>query len=320
MSIACELDQTVHVSREALHQHLRGKLKQETYYLKYHPRFDLADGRPIPFKNVEQYLSQDFVDKNSMNRWLKADSAAARTWAIDWLVKRRVEKNLIYAPSEVELRTLMAPSMAYYSKIVNGGYYSKIVELGFQPRYTDEFPRPIALPNNATIICDTREKTPLKLSIPTIIDTLNVGDYALGAAWDKGIRIERKSLSDFCGTLSDRDILDKEGNPSGQTPLRRFDAELARAEKAGLYVVMAIEVDINSAQSFDYLPYMRHVKASPAYIFKNLRDLLVKYPLTFQAIFIDGRVEMAIKIHNIFQLGEQVKRLDLQWLLAKGEL
>ena len=315
--LICELDQTRHDSRESLHKHLKGKLRQDSYYQTYHPRFDLADGRPIPFKTVDQYLSSDFVDKNSLKKWLKTDSPEARTWAIGWLKRRKDEKSLVYAPSEVKLRTLMAPSMDYYNRI--GGYYTIAKGLGFKDRYTDEAPVFAPLPDTASFIADTREQSPINLPFKTARGTLNVGDYALAAPHDNGIRVERKSLSDFCGTLSDRAIL-KKGQPSDQTPLKRFEAELTRAQTANLYVVMAVECDINTAQSFSYLPHMRHVKASPAYILKNLRDLLVKYPLHFQAVFIDGRIDMAQKIPRIFQLGEQVKRLDLQHLLEKGVL
>jgi hypothetical protein len=317
MSIICLLDQTTHETREDLHAHLRGKLKQESYYLTYHPRVDLADGRPIPFKNVDQYLSSDFVDKNSLKKWLKAGSSAAKDWAIEWLKKRKAEKGLIYAPSETELRTLMAPTMEYYDKI--GGYYNIAKSLGFQDRYTSETPVFNTFSESVSFIQDTREQDPIKLSFATTKATLNVGDYALSAPYDKGIRIERKGLGDFAGTLSDRQIIRK-GEPTGQTPLRRFEMELQRAQEANLYVVMAIEANINDAQRFDYLPQTRWIKTSPHYIFKNLRDLLVKYPLHFQAVFIDGRIDMAQKIPRILQLGEQVKKIDLQYALEQGIL
>lgn len=318
MSITCLLDQTTHASRENLHTHLRGKLKQESYYVTYHPRFDLADGRPIPFKNVDQYLSSDFVDKNSLKRWLKADSPEARTWAIGWLYRRKEEKGLVYAPSEVELRTLMAPSMEYYER--NGGYYTLTESLGFKSRYSSGIPVFNALPDDVSFIQDNREQTPISLPFKTVKGTLNVGDYALTTAHDNGIRIERKALGDFANTLSDRELVDKDKNPTGQTPLRRFEAELIRAQEAGLYVVMTIEANINDAQSFNHLPQTRWIKASPHYIFHNLRELLVKYPLHFQAVFIDGRIDMAQKIPRIFQLGQQVKKLDLQYLLQQDIL
>lgn len=318
MSLTCLLDQTTHATREDLHAHIRRfKLKQEDYYITYHPRFDRADGRPIPFKTVDQYLSQDFVDKNSLKKWLKTGTPETIEWAKTWMHQRKCDKQLIYAPSQVELRTLPGPAMTYYEGI--GGYYNVAKAMGFASRYCDDAPVFADLPD-ATIICDTREQTPVQLACAMERDTLNVGDYALKSPHDLGIRIERKSLGDFCGTLSDRPVRGKDGEPTGQTPLRRFDAELARAEKQSLYVVMMVEASISDVQSFDHLPQTRWIRAKPAYILKNLRDLLTKYPLTFQALFVDGRIEMAQKLPRVLKLGCQVKSLDAQWLYEKGLL
>lgn len=319
MPLLCHLDQTTHASREDLHVYIRRfKLRQEDYYLTYHPRKDLADGRPIPFKTVDQYLSQDFVDKNSMNRWLKTGTPETATWLREWLHRRKCEKQLIYAPSQVELKTLSGPSMGHFEAL--GGYYEVCRDMGFATRFCNDTPLFTLLPSDATIICDTREQNPVNLAVPMERGTLNVGDYALKSPHDYGIRIERKSLSDFCGTLSDRPVRGKDGEPTGQTPLNRFDAELTRAEKQGLYVVMVVEASLSDAQSFDHLPQTRWVRAKPAYILKNLRDLLVKYSLTFQALFVDGRIEMAQKLPKLFQLGHQVKSLDLQFLYERGLL
>ena len=79
-----------------------------------------------------------------------------------------------------------------------GGYYGITRALGFADRYK-EFSAFQAnpLPADCKIIQDTRESTPIKLSIPTIEDTVSVGDYRLADPHDNKIRIERKSLADF---------------------------------------------------------------------------------------------------------------------------
>jgi hypothetical protein len=137
-----------------------------------------------------------------------------------------------------------------------------------------------------------------------------------------GIRIERKSLPDFCGTMSGRKVeyANKKKAARIDSSLDRFDRELARAKEAGLYVVMMVEADINDANSIGYLPQTKHVKASASYILHNLRELLVKYPLTFQAIFVAGRTEMVRVMSKVFELGEQVKSTDLQFALEEGRL
>jgi hypothetical protein len=83
---------------------------------------------------------------------------------------------------------------------------------------------------------------------------------------------------------------------------------------------MMVESDINEAQSFNYLPHMKRVKATSTYIMHNLRELLVRYPLHFQAVFVKGRKEMARAAMKVLAMGERVKRVDLQLGYEKGEL
>ncbi len=68
------------------------------------------------------------------------------------------------------------------------------------------------------------------------------------------------------------------------------------------------------------MPQTRHVKASPEYLLHNLRDLLQRYPLSFQVLFCDGRVEMAAKMLRVFELGAQVRETDLQFAVEEGLL
>lgn len=328
-------DGVTHESLDTLHAHLkRFRLSRERYYHQYYPRKDPITGALIPFRDLDQYLSQDFADKNTLRRWLKDNPEKGLQWAKDWLARRKEEKALVYAPSQVELRTLCCPSMPYYQKTAarEGGYYGITTALGYSPRYTNETPSFTVLPQDAVIVQDTREQSPISLPRPTLKATVNVGDYALAAPYDQGVRIERKSLNDWCGTLSGRKVERKtKGRAKGKRPapeagtvedsaLERFDRELARAQEQGLYVVMMVEDSLAHAQAFDRLPHMRHVKASPQYLLRNLRDLLVKYPLTFQCVFVEGRIEMARAMMRVFELGAQVKRIDLQHAYEEGRL
>jgi hypothetical protein len=326
--IVCQFDQTQHESREALHAYIRRfKLSRERYYKTYYPRYDLLTGEPIPFKDVEQYLTADFANKVNLKKWFKEQSPEkSLAWSKAWLTHRKEDKGLVYAPSQIELRTLCCPSMPYYEAAAKseGGYYGVTEALGFKSRYTLAAPVFATLPSDAAIICDTREQLPLKFSVQTIRQTLNVGDYAISPPYDRGVRIERKSMSDFCSTLSDRKIILKGGRNSENTvedsAYLRFDREIHRATDAGLYVVMIVEVKISEALHFDYLPQTKWVKATPSHIFKNLRDLLIKYPLSFQALFVDGRKEMADKTIKILQLREETKKIDLQFAYEGGYL
>lgn len=301
----CHLDGSVHDSVAGLHAVLkRFRVKQSDYWHEYAPRYNVATGGLIPYKTYDQYVSQDLESKTELKAWIKSDPVRAREWAIEWLRRRRTDKHLTYAPSQVELRTLMCPSMPYYDSV--GGYYAITRELGYQDRY-DDVPLLFApLSADATIIQDTREQNPLKLAARTEIKKLDVGDYALAAPHDQGIYIERKSLCDMAGTLC-------KGNA-------RFRRELERATKRGHYLIMLVESTVSDAQSLEYLPQTKHVRASSTFVAKQLRDLLTDFPFSFQAVFVDGRVEAARTVVKLFQLGAQVKTTDLQSRYERGEI
>ena len=325
MSIVCAFDQTVHATRESLHEHLRDfRISQQRYYQTYEPRYDLVTNELIPFRSYEQYINTDFVSKNTLKKWLQANPEKGFEWSKAWLSKRKEAKGLVYAPPQVELRTLCCPSMPYFNEIgkSEGGYYSIAAALGFKPRYKAATPTFSPLASDAVILQDTREQLPVKFTRSVKVETLDVGDYALDKPYDKGVRIERKSLGDWAGTLSARAMVRKgKKKTTVWSNFERFDKELARAVEQDLYVVMVVEASINEAQSLNYLPQYKWIKASSEYLFHNLRELLTKYPLNFQAVFIDTKKhKVADKMTRIFELGEQVKTLDLQYLYEENEV
>ncbi len=325
MSVTCLADQSVHPDRDALHKHLRKlRLKQEEYYNLHEPRLDRCTGEPIPYKApTERYLKTEFATKHTLKRWIRSDVPEAREWALNWLRKRREEKGLVYPPSQVELRSLMCPTIPYYDFI--GGYNTICAEMGYTIRY-DETLDETSLPANAVIIEDTREQQPLIVPFKTVQQKLNCGDYALAPPHDRGVYIERKSLPDFVSTASERKIERKSGDDSN---LDRFTRELERAEEEGRYVIMLVEADINDALGFNFLPQFTRrfgqrfdVKtrrmvpceyrgAMPDHIFKNLRDLIVRFP-GFQVLFVKSRDEAANAVVKLLAAGESVKRVDLQ--------
>ncbi len=327
MTYTCAIDNTPHESLDALHAYVKGgwRLSAKSYWTLYAPRVDRCTGEPIPFKDAEQYLAADFVSKVTLKRWLKEQPReVGLQWAKDWLAKRRESKALTYAPSQAELRMLCTPSMPFYESVAaaEGGYYGVTAALGFKPRYSKTPLTFTPLPRDAIVVQDSREQTPVKLSCATQIGALDVGDYALAQPhYDKGIRIERKSLSDFCGTLSGRKQVRKGKTVTTEwSNLERFDRELARATEANLYVVMMVESPLNHVYAIRSMPQTRHVKAAPEYLLHNLRDLLVRYPHSFQVLFCDGRVDMATKMLRVFELGAQVRETDLTFAAEEGLL
>jgi hypothetical protein len=320
MSIICAIDNTEHSDLDALHEYIKPLMKRENYYRKYHPRHDLLTGEPIPFKTVEQYLTTDFLQHSNMRKWVKNNPEKGKRWAINWLKNRKEAKNLIYAPSQAELRSLCCPSMPYYDSI--GGYYEITRSLGFKDRYIEQNPEFLYDISDATLIQDTREQTPLRFSVKTDVRKLDYGDYGLSAPHDKGVYIERKSLNDFVSTVNTRVNVrkNKKKDDTEFSNFDRFHRELARATEAGHYIVMLVESPITDALAFDELVWMKHGKATPAYVWHHLRELLNAFPLSFQVVFANGRQDAARKMVRIFQMGEQVKKVDLEYAAEKGLL
>ena len=303
MSVICKVDGKEFKDEKSLHLALRGYgLNKEKYYHQYYPKKDLLTGETINFKTKEQYLNSDFNDKNNMKKWLKSQPLEnSKEYCVDLLKKRKKDKNLIYSPCQIELRTIMSPSIVFYNKIFDD-YYDVCSSLGLENKFIH--PKNISnqfnfkLNKNDTIYVDTREQNWLKFNIPFEIKTLPYGDYTCSND-NCNCYIERKSLSDFISTLS-------VGN------LERFKKEIEKARQNQSYLVVVIEEKLQSALSFQYLPHIsKKIKATPEFIFHNVRSLLQEYD-NLQFLFVDGREEMKRTIEAVLASKCFYKRVDLQ--------
>jgi hypothetical protein len=303
MSVICKIDGKEFKDEKSLHLALKGYgLNKVKYYQTYYERRDLLTNELINFKTKEQYLNSDFNDKNNMKKWLKEQPTdKAQQYCKQLLVKRKESKNLIYSPTQVELRTIMAPSIVFYNKIFQD-YYDVCSDIGLENKFIhpklvkDNFKN--KLTQKDIIYVDTREQSWLKFNTPFEIKTLPFGDYACSND-NCGCFIERKSLSDFISTLSVKNF-------------DRFKNEIEKAKKNNSYVIVMIEETLQNALSFQYLPHIsKKIKATPEYIFHNVRELLQAYN-NLQFLFVDGRKEMTRLIEAIFASKCFYKKIDLQ--------
>lgn len=303
MSIICKIDGKEFKDEKSLHLALRGYgLNKEKYYHQYYPRKDLLTGETINFKSKEQYFNSDFNDKNNLKKWLKQQSVdRAQEYCRGLLVKRRNEKNLIYSPSQIELRTIMSPSIIFYNKIFDD-YYELCSDIGLENKFihpsniTNQFKNKLNSKN--TIYVDTREQNWLKFDIPFEIKTLPFGDYTSNNH-NCNCYIERKSLSDFISTLSVKNF-------------DRFKNEIEKAHVNNSYLIVIVEEKLSNALSFQYLPHIsKKIKATPEYIFHNVRQLIQEYS-NLQFLFVDGRIEMKNSIEAILASDCFYKKVDLQ--------
>jgi hypothetical protein len=303
MSIICKVDGKEFKDEKSLHLALkRYGLNKVKYYQTYYERRDLLTNELINFKSKEQYFNSDFNDKNNMKKWLKEQPPEkAREYCRELLTKRKETKNLIYSPTQVELRTIMAPSIIFYNKIFKD-YYDVCSSLGLENKFIhpnlvgDNFKNKLS--KKDIIYVDTREQSWLKFNIPFEIKTLPFGDYACSND-NCGCFIERKSLSDFISTLSVKNY-------------DRFKNEIEKARKNNSYIIVMVEETLSNALSFQYLPHIsKKIKATPEYIFHNVRELLQSYD-NLQFLFVDGRKEMMSLVESIFASKCFYKKIDLQ--------
>ena len=268
-------------SDRQLHGHLKAHdLRMASYYQKYFPRKDKSNGASIKFKTKGQYFETDFNSRGNMQKWLRNQPVKnAQEYCLEILNKRIEKKKLNYAPTQVELRSIMSPPLQYY-QIIFGDYYKKCKEIGLKNKFSSVASATSFNPEiNETKICvDSREQQPLVLKHPIEVKGLEFGDYTLE---DPQLcckcYIERKSIRDFVGTLSGG--------------FDRFRNEIDKAGKAGAYLIVLIERKLNECMAFNRLPYVsKKVKVTPEYVFRNVRDLLQEF-VDLQFLFVNGREE-----------------------------
>ena len=195
----------------------------------------------------------------------------------------------------------MSPSIIFYNKIF-GDYYNLCSSIALRNKFkiNEEIKNNFKnkLSQKDTIYVDTREQSWLKFDIPFEIKTLSFGDYSCSNN-NCNCYIERKSLSDFISTLSVKNF-------------DRFKNEIKKAKDNNSYIIVMIEEKLSNALSFQYLPHIsKKIKATPEYIFHNVRDLLQQYD-NLQFLFVDGRLEMTRVIESIFASNCSYKDFDLQ--------
>jgi hypothetical protein len=284
-----------------LHRHLRThKIRLVEYYQKYYPRYDKYDNTFIRFKSKDFYFNNDFNSRANLKNWLnKVSPNEAKAYIRDYLLRRKQNKGLTFAPCQVELRTLPLPGMAYMNRLF-GSYYQFCEELGFKVRYPQ--PKFYLTPTNIKknkIIVDSREQKPLQFTLKTKTEGLKFGDYKLDneEATCK-CYIERKSIPDFYGTFS-----------SGYD---RFKREVFRAQEASASLIVVVEGTLDEIPKFPFA-------SSPEYVFHNVRDLIQRYPHV-QFLFVNGRGEAVRVIEKIFASNCEYKEIDLQYAYDTKEL
>ena len=309
--VKCKMCSNEFENDVSLHRHLRShKTLVVDYYHAYFPRKDLHTGDLIKFKNKHQYFSEDFNSRPTMRKWFESASPAkTKKYCHEYLSKRIEEKGITYTPCEVEVRSLMCPPVPFLHKSF-GNYYDYCSnELKLKNKYT-KYPEEITdLPENVNpdsltvkmydIYVDTREQKPLKFNFQTQVQTLKYGDYCFSnSKMSANTYIERKSITDFIGTMSGG--------------YERFKREVERAAEDDARLVVLVEENLANCLNFKFLPYVsKKIKATPEFIFHNVRELAQSYD-NLHFLFVKGRIDASRVTEKLFLHGGRYTKVDLQ--------
>lgn len=303
--VSCKICGKEFEKDKSLHLHIKAhKLSIEQYYQQNFPRHDLHTKELIKYKNKDQYFSSDFNNKRNLKSWLKSiPNKQAQEYCAALLQKRKEEKGLVYAPTQVELRTLPMPPIQYYELLFDS-YYKLCKKIGYKNKFKciptkKEYEETYS--DDHLIYIDSREQKPLEIEdFPTEVRGLKFGDYCLNdKEKTQNTYIERKSVPDLIGTLS-----------SG---LERFKNEINRAAEENAYMVILVERNLNDCLAFNRLKhvYKKNTRVTPDFIFHNIRDLIQEFS-HIQFLFVNGRDE-CIRIVKKLLLSDVLKeKHDLQ--------
>jgi hypothetical protein len=275
------------------------KLSQKDYFEKIYTKLDLFDESLIEFKSYEQYLMTDFSSKANYKIWAgDLGPQKFRPYFENKLKKYCELKNSKKAPSYVESGIIKCLLPIDTAEQLCDDTYNNIAKrcgLSCSFDYTKKLPNFKKGIDN--IIIDTREQKPFKFNgLNTVVSKIDYGDYALSSSPE--VSVERKSLSDFLGTMSGG--------------FERFEKEIVRAGRSGGYVVVITESPLN-----DVLYQKRRFgKCSSDFISHKIR-LLMRSHSNIQFIFAKNRPHAEELTLKVLQWGNRVRKIDLQYFINK---
>lgn len=299
--MTCELCYKEHKSYGALHRHLASahKTNQKDYYTYFFSRYDLHDGSQIEFKDRESYLSADFNSKETLVGWLLANPDKAKEYSLKILTDRSERKGNLRRPTHAELKSLFAPNLIDYEKIFGGieQFEAAATKAGLLGLGTETL---TFKSGEMKVLQDTREQYPLSFDCPVVVQKLACGDYCPSSDFFCDLFIERKSLADLAGTLT-----------SGY---ERFQREIDRAVNLGFYLVVLVECKYSELE--DYSPKNSFSqRIGGGFLLNRMRSLMNS---NIQFLFSSSRQKSSELAEKIFRMGNQAKRVDLEFLKDKG--
>lgn len=287
-----------------LHVHISKSEKMSllNYYHKFFPRRDLFNGELLPFNTIDQYFTTFFSCKYNMSTWFKSQNGSKKAVEIAQkiLLNRKNKNHLTLAPTQVELRTINAPSVGGFLSLFDYNEYCR--SIGLRPRldYTNYTIKPIN--HEIKVIIDSREQQPFEFK-KSRRSKIDVGDYTAFGDHYSDVFIDRKNINDFFSTFYT------------VKSFERFKKEIIRADEMGVYLFVLVEGSLNTCTSYK----TRFVKdrGFVPHTFKNVRTLLEEND-NLQFVFCKDRDHANEICLKILSQGKDVMNMDVQYLIDKG--
>lgn len=297
---ACKECESKFKSEGALHKHLKAhNMSMAEYYTRFYPRYNKLTKEPLPFKNKLDYFNIDFSNRDQMIEWCNnTNSNEVKEYIINQLKNRVKNKELKYAPNHLELEVHNLPPVDLYKKNF-GGYGQACKELGLEPIYSKGIKQGFFRKNNLIdeipIYIDTREQQPLSFNKSKDMK-LDFGDYTMGGDNYTYTYVDRKSESDFKGTLGGG--------------FERFRRELKRAKDFNSYLYIVTESTVSKIIRNNN--YSGH-RSNLSFLWHNMRVLTHEFKGHCQFIFSGTRRSSEFLIPQLLYHGERLWDVDLQY-------
>ena len=309
--ISCKKCGKTFKNEGSLHKHLKmHDMTVAEYYTTYYPRTNKLTKELLPFRNKSEYFNTDFSTRSQMIKWcyLNKGKQEVKDYILKQLSIRVKDKQLKYAPNHLEIEINNLPPIDVY-KDNFGGYGQACKELGLKLIYDSGIKQNIfeSKPEieEIQIYIDTREQKPLSFK-NSKNHKLDFGDYTIGGSDYTYTYVDRKSESDFKGTLG--------------VGFNRFRNELERARKFNAYLYIVIENSIEKIiKNNQYLKYKSFKGSSNlSYIWHNMRLLTHEFKGHCQFVFSGSREKSEILIPNLLYYGKSLWNVDIQYFLDKN--
>ena len=303
MTALCKVCENSFKSDKGLHLHISKahKIPLAEYYVNFYQRKDRHTNKLLAYKNKNDYFNVDFKNRKNLVAWAEtADPEEVKEYILRQLELRAKDKKLEYAPSYLELELHDLPPLEMYKEFF-GSYFKACEKIKIKPLFEKNimkgfFKKDEAL-DSIKILVDTREQQPLRFN-KSLSMKLDFGDYAVGAPYYDYTYVDRKSESDFKGTMT--------------TGFRRFQRELERAKQFDAYIFIVVESSIEKIiKNNIFGPH----RSNMPYIWHNMRLLTHMFPRKCQFIFTGTRKASAEIIPKLLVHGSKLWETDLQYFI-----